>query len=277
MGANCLCSSRDTYFKMFNSFWSGIKIKNRTAFLYNDIVIELFSQKIFNMKKEVYEQSLKKYYNEFFYNDMYPELSYKFFQDILEYKATNIIEILIGIMFLSYLDKSSVKISFKKLCRYYKVEQINFIQNYEYLSKKTKKVEILKNAQFIHKSFLRDILENYFNIVSLFSIDYVTLTIKENQKIEDFKFQMKEEFCEDNIKNFVNTLVDVNNDSDYILIDEFFDDNYSILSDDSKVRNGISFFHYRKTNNDITINKNKLESSITKTSNLEENSTIIKI
>lgn len=161
---------------------------------------------------------------------------------------------MLALVFLTICDKNSIKISFKKFLKYYKPDYLISINTNETLktadslihendSKNYSSKNVIDNNLYIKKSFLSDILKIYINLISLFTVDYLSELTSEK---EDFLISMKEEFSYDNQDKFLIKKLEFY-DSDSVSIDEFFDRELNSLSNDSLVRNGVSYCNFSKT------------------------------
>jgi hypothetical protein len=254
---SCACGARDTYFNSLNIFWKSISIRHKTAFQYNEKIVNIYNKQLVNNSTIMEKLNVLKdnLINEFFYSKQHPEIAKNLFSQLIDHHKTELEDLLLALVFLTICDKNSVKISFKKMLKYYKPDYLTSQSTNETLktadtlsqendSKKSSSKSLIDKNLYIKKPCLSEILKIYVNLISLFTVDYLAEITPEK---EDFIISMKEEFSFENQEKYVNKKLEFY-DSEAISIDEFFDREFSSLSDDSLVRNGISYCNFSKTN-----------------------------
>ena len=250
MGNNsCACSSREQYYSVFKEFFNAMDIKKKTALLYNEKIVDKWDKKKLKNCDELTEFLL----SEFLTNSFYPVISRAFLKNALERFTPYLEEFIISLVFLTQPDKGAVKVSFKKLLKHYKPEAI--VSNTRSPSTADSSKEIKDGNSFISttpvpkeknvyvkRDEMFEILKVYTNFISLFVVPYLGGISKHN---DDFIHSMTEEFSEENQNEYINKKLE-NFGKDSVSVEEFFDLEYASLSDDSLVRNGISFISSQK-------------------------------
>ena len=93
---------------------------------------------------------------------------------------------------------------------------------------------------YIKKSDLNDIIKIFINLISSHPIFYL---VKLTNDKEDFVSYLSEEFSESVINKFIAEKLEKYGVTQ-ICIDDFFDNEYELLSDDTLVRNALSYCHF---------------------------------
>lgn len=244
----CYCSSKDQYFSVFNEFFEGMKIRNKTALFYNEKIVENWDKSKVKSSDEL-EEFL---FQEFFNTTSHPNLSRSFIKSTLEKYKSFLSELMISLVFFTQQDKGSFKISFKKLLKHYKSDSIKS-DNSSYSTKYSSNDNSLFNSNnssfpkekrylYIKKVEMFDVLKVYVNMVTLGPVPFLA-SLSKNP--EDFVQMMNEEFNEESQVEFINKKLEKYG-NDKLCVDEFIDQEYFSISEHNSIRIGVSMVKSQK-------------------------------
>jgi hypothetical protein len=216
MGA-CTCGGRVIGEKIFSNYFQSLKIRHISPLIFNEKLVEIYQY------HKVCDQDvfLNKVIEEFFISkskEDYRQITINLFHNLMLHYKQDLVYILISFIFLCSSEKISAKISFKKLIHF-------FIPIHVIPSKKDEKKCLLERESLVK------ILECYLNIISSFSIKYVS-NLSTNE--ENFTKEFTELYKSEKIKCLVNSIVDKY--SYNVDIEEFFQNEYLTLSNDNLLR-----------------------------------------
>ena len=236
----------DHYSNYIKSFYASLPIREKTALIYNEKAIHhLTKNKImdeYTYKSEILEK--------FLICPDHVEISEKIFNSAKEYYAEKNMfpEYLISLLFLTSTDKSTCKVTFNKMVKYYKSDSITMFEHGDAgdtcdraISESTENSSCHKKT-FVNCEELYDILKILTNLVSLFSVKFIAQV----NSSKDFIEILSHEYAEEIQESFLNRQLASYDNKLIVALDDFFDNEYDKFCDDNYIRESLTRIYYEK-------------------------------